>query len=450
MRIVEIALLIVVLAIAGWLRYLSATETEVEGPIRNDASEYVSYAYNLETFGVYLKAVTWADAAPAKPEPDATRPPGYPEFLRLFLRGAPDFAFVARVADAQACLGMLTVLLGFFAARPAMGWRAGLVVALLLATSPQLVVYESYLLTETLFTLIVTAATLVAVLALRRDPDRTRLVLAAGFGILIGASALVRPTLQYLPPALLVLAVAVPRLKAYRLPALAATLAFAAMMTPWMLRNIAVTGHASDPRLAIATLQGGSYPDFMYQDDPKTYGAPSTADPRSPEIGASTSAILAEIARKFRSDPVRYLRWYLIGKPVAFFGWNEISGWGWIFIYPVLRSPFLHDPAVRAVSAFATGLHVPLVICAILGMVAMWTTIARRAFDPAAIRALRFVSTAFAFVIALHVIGTPLPRYAVPFRIMQDILSVAAVMVAIGAFRAKPSAAAVAASTIVT
>src|SRR5262249_56155626 len=96
-----------------------------------------------------------------------------------------------------------------------------------------------------------------------REPDRAGVVLATGFGLLIAASALVRPTLLYLVPALLVLALAIPRLKAYRSAALAAMLAFAAAMAPWTIRSIAITGHASDPRLAIATLQGGSYPAFM-------------------------------------------------------------------------------------------------------------------------------------------------------------------------------------------
>lgn len=431
MRVVETLLLLCVLGIAGWLRFLSATETEVEVPIRNDAIEYVSYAYNLDTYGTYSKVPTWSQDNPQQPPPDAMRPPAYPEFLRLFLRGVPDDAFVSRVVDAQAWLGVGTVLLGFFAARRLFGWKPALAVALLLAVCPQFVIYESYLLTETLFTFIVTATTLVAVLALKSESRRSTLIYAALFGFLVGLSALARPTLQYLPPLLFLGALLVPRIGRYRQPALLAVLVFALTFAPWTIRNFEVTGHAADPRLAIATLQGGSYPDFMYNHDPKSYGGPSSSDPRSPEISASMRAILTEIARKFRSDPGEYLYWYLIGKPIAFFSWEEVSGWGWVFIYPVLRSPFLHDPAVRAISAVMTGLHVPLVICALIGMLFLWTPASRRTFDADTLRALRFVSLMFAFVVALHVVGTPLPRYAVPFRLPMYLLSFASILPAV-------------------
>jgi 4-amino-4-deoxy-L-arabinose transferase-like glycosyltransferase len=430
MRIREATILFVVLCIAGWLRYVSATQTLVEVPIRNDAKEYVAYAYNLQRFGVYSKAVTWylPVGAPA-PAPDAMRPPAYPAFLLLFLHGQPDLSFINHAVTAQAILGMLIVLAGYLLARPILGWPWAMVVAMLLGTSPQLVIYESYLLTETLYTFAVTAALLSGTVALRARSPRGLWIGAAIFGVLLAFAALIRPTLQHLPFVLLAAALLIPGLRRYRTAALVMSLGFAVTVAPWALRNIAVTGHVSDPRLAIATLQGGSYPDFMYEHDPKTYGGPSTADPRSAQISASVGTVLTEIARKFCASPWEYLRWYLIGKPIAFFSLNEISGWGWVFIYPVLTSPFLHDPAVRFVSAITTGLHWPLVVCAVIGMFAAWSPAARRRLSEQQASALRFVSAVFAFAVALHVVGTPLPRYSVPFRPLFYVLAVYAICV---------------------
>jgi 4-amino-4-deoxy-L-arabinose transferase-like glycosyltransferase len=428
MRIREAAILFVVLCIAGWLRYVSATQTLVEVPIRNDAKEYVAYAYNLQRFGVYSKAVTWnLPANTPAPVPDAMRPPAYPAFLLLFLHGRPDLSFINHAVAAQAILGMFVVLGGYLLARLILGWPAAMAVAVLLGTSPQLVIYESYLLTETLYTFAVTAALLAGTVALRTESPRRLWIGAAIFGALLAFAALIRPTLQHLPFVLLGAALLIARLRRYRLAALVMSLSFAVAVAPWALRNLVVTGHVSDPRLAIATLQGGSYPYFMYDHDPKTYGGPSTADPRSAEISQSMATVLTEIARKFRSSPVEYLSWYLVGKPIAFFSLNEISGWGWVFIYPVLTSPFLHDPAVRFVSAITTGLHWPLVLCAVAGMFAAWTSEARRRLGERRALALRFVSAVFAFAVALHVVGTPLPRYSVPFRPLFYVLAVYAI-----------------------
>jgi 4-amino-4-deoxy-L-arabinose transferase-like glycosyltransferase len=440
-RWLEALLLCAVFALACWLRMLSAAQTVVEMPFRNDAREYVSYAYNTAHWQVYSREPNWLRGIDAAPAPDALRPPAYPYFLRLFLDGRPDDAFVRRVVIAQSFLGMLTVLIGYGVARRLLGWRAALAVALLLALCPQLVVYQSYRLSETLFTLWVGVLVWMLTVYAFAQGRAPRLTAAAMAGALLGASILTRPTLSYLPWALLGLALAVPAWRAHRGAAACALLACLCVTSPWSLRNLQVMGRASDPHLAIATLQGGSYPDFMYDGDPQSYDHPIDVDPRTPQISASMGSVLSEIARKFRSDPITYLRWYLIGKPVALLGWNEVAGWGWVFVYSVLASPFMTHPTVMALSAIMAGMHWPLVLCGLVGMLAVWRPRFAAARGAPATLGLRLISLIYAFVIAVHVAGTPLPRYAVPFRLLSYLLAVVFLAEAATALRQRVRAA---------
>ena len=368
---------------------------------------------------------------PAPVVSDALRPPGYPAFLRLFLSGTPDMAFVQSVMLGQAGIGIVIVALVFFLARSLLGSFAALISMLLVAISPHMVVMENYLLTETLYTLLLVLFIGAGTLAVRRLDSPPGLMLAAVAGGLLGLCSLVRPTLEHMPLLIAIGVCVSPCLHNYRKSALYGLLVFILIMAPWWGRNVEATGHLSDSSLMINTLHHGSYPGFMYNDDPKTLGNPYAFDPHSREAEASLGAVLADIGHKFTDDPVRYLGWYLVGKTKFFFNWDIVDGVGDIFTYPELQTPYYSDKLFLVTVSLMLSLHWPLVIAGLLGAVLVWTRFAAFAIEGWRLQAMRWLSLVLFYAIAVHMVGAPFPRYSIPFRPLLYVLATFAILVCV-------------------
>jgi len=422
-----------ILGLATYIRITSASNTIVNAPIRNDAADYVAYSYNWKNLNVYSRQVTWVpDHAPDSVVSDAVRPPGYPAFLLLFLSGKPDAAFVRAVMYAQASIGIAIVVLAFLLARLLLGSIAALFVMLLTAISPHLVVMENYLLTETLYTAFVVLMVGVGALALRRPCSTQGIILAVTTGATIAICGLIRPTLEHLALVVLVATCVLPGLREYRKSALCGLGAFVVMMAPWWTRNIEAIGHVSDGSLMVRTVHHGSYPDFMYKNDPASLGYPYNFDPHSAEAEANLGAALSDIVHKFATEPARYLKWYLFGKVRFFFNWKIVDGFGEFYTYPELETPYYGNALFVLTASLMFGLHWPLVIAALLGSMLSWTRFAALAVADWRLRAMRWLSLVLLYAIAVHMIGAPFPRYSIPFRPLEYILAVFAVMVFVG------------------
>jgi len=126
------------------------------------------------------------------------RTPAYPLFLAGALLLAGDD--LRGIVLLQHLLGVGTAVLAYWLGRLAFGRGVGLGAGALVAISAPLVTYEHYLLTETLFTFMVTASLVALLAAWRRGSARLWLV----GGLLVGLSTLVKPIGQvFLPLALL-------------------------------------------------------------------------------------------------------------------------------------------------------------------------------------------------------------------------------------------------------
>lgn len=407
-RLVWVALALI-LALAAQLRLQATLHTEVDLPIRSDAADYFWYAFNLKEYGVYSREPP-AERSTA-PAPDALRSPGYPLFLASLMEHPPTRASLVRVPMAQALLGILVTFLAFAAARRVLGDRWALLVAALTAVSPHLVNAGIYFLTETLYSLTLAVALL---LFTARDLERRWPWLLAA-GLVLGVSALVRPTSSYLPLALLpIFFLRWPARAAWR-PAAALLAGFLVVQAPWAWRNAHVPDGGAQ-QLKINQLHHGVYPDFTYEGVPESFGFPYRADPRSAEISASMESVTREIARRFAEEPVRHLRWYLLGKPVALWSWNEVQGMGDAFVYPVLRSPYFESGLFRATHAVAYYLHWPAVALGALFCIAIWVPRVQRLLPAPAVLPAQVCAGMLMYATALHMLGFPLPRYVVPFR----------------------------------
>ena len=136
--------------------------------------------------------------------PEAIRTPAYPAFV-----AALDVLFGESrliIACAQAALFACTCLLVYRIARDMVGEAVALACGIVTALYPPLPYYSALVLTETLTTLLVTAALATWIHALRRNT--TAAFVASG--VLFAAAALTRPSFQALPLFIVVPALAVP------------------------------------------------------------------------------------------------------------------------------------------------------------------------------------------------------------------------------------------------
>lgn len=414
-----------ILALAAHLQFTAVLKTEVIAPVRADAADYVSYAYNLKHHAVYSRAPTWhPDWRGGEPLPDAVRSPGYPLFLLALTSGEPTPTFVLNVEMAQAALAVLTVALSFFLARLFLPPSLACVSALLVAVTPHLVTASTYLLSEGLFAFALVAGLLCMAQALRSSSRSVTWIVASGF--LLGAAALIRPTLLYAPLVLLPGLWLLSERSRRNLVVLGFGLAFVATQAPWMIRNEIILGRPTDPTLMIGTLHHGSYPGFLYDDRPETFGYPYRFDPRTKEITSSMKRILQHIASEFGARPMRMLRWYLLEKPVYFFWWEPIQGMGDVFIYPVRASPYFSRPEFLVSHGVMKVLHWPLIFLGFAGSLLPWFGSILPNLARWQIAGLRMISVFVFFVIAVHIAGAPFPRYSVPLRPLTWLFAVLA------------------------
>ena len=110
------------------------------------------------------------------------------------------------------------------------------------------------------------------------------------------------------------------------------------------------------------------------------------------------------------------MTWYLIKKPIAFWSWGMVQGQGDVFVYPVSKNPYWDQPLFRVSHRLMRIVHEPLVLLGLFGCVMAWFPASTRRIGPLGAATVRFTSLLLVYFTALHMIGFPEPRYAVPLR----------------------------------
>jgi 4-amino-4-deoxy-L-arabinose transferase-like glycosyltransferase len=396
-----------ILVLGAAMRFQAVGSTRIVAPLQSDAGVYYLSALNIERWGVFSHEMPKV----SPPKADAFVQPGLPLAITPLIDFPPTERMHFRINTAQALLSTLTILLCFAFFRQFSSPAISLSAALLTALSPHLVVMTTYLLTETLFTFLLTGGMFFAAHALRKQ--NTASAIAAG--IFLGASALTRATTEYLPFLLLpALFLYTERRTFVRVVVPMAATALA-MTVAWKLRNLAAVGSLSDPTLMVKTLQHGMYPDFMFNGIPQSRGVPYRFDPFSAQATSAT-AVLSELLQRATAEPLRYLHWYLIGKPISLLSWTLVDGIGDIYVYPIYTSPYLDRPFFQVTRLVMYFLHAPLSIAATLGG-------AIALIKPELLgltRALRLpavlIGLLLVYFFAIHIIGAPFQRYGIPLR----------------------------------
>lgn len=433
-------LLALIMLLAAWLRIDAALQTEVDRPIRADAAHYVAYAYNIRHFSTYSKEKTFADTATGKaPPPDAFVAPGYPALLSLLMEDAPDWDFIRRVMLVQALLGVLLVPLTYFVGTWMMPARWALLPAALVAISPKLITAGTYLLTETLFTTLLLANIAWIIASTRHSRSIWAPLLG---GVLLASTALVRPTLQYILPFILIAMLPVVA-RGFRLRYAAwMVFGFCVISGSWTIRNVITTGYKSDPTLAISTLVHGHYPFMMYDSKPESFGYPYRFDPENAQLSQSIPTALRGIARRVGQSPAQYLQWYLLGKPVYFLSWSDPAAVDGIFTYPVRSSPYQHAPVFKISLLVMRYSHWMWISLFLVAMATVAVPRMAKSIPVPYLPALRVTSVIGLYFILVHMVGFPIARYHIPILPVIFLLASYATHLALSKRGAQPPASA--------
>ena len=180
------------------------------------------------------------------------RPPLYPAVVAFVYRFAGSGNFAA-VRILQACLSLMTVVIAYCLGREIVGNRTALWLAGLCCFYPSLLAYTNLLLTETLFTLLLTSACYAIVLTLKRNS----IGWAAAGGVALGLAALTRSVVWLAPLFLAIYLLLACRNGVVRRLAVAAALVvgFAIVVGPWAVRNTRLQGTF----VAIDTMGGRNF-----------------------------------------------------------------------------------------------------------------------------------------------------------------------------------------------
>ena len=395
-----------------YLRNESGRKTAVIRSFSKDARDYYMYAYNMRHKQTYSRDTASLSDIEKPVTPDALRSPGYPLFLSIFVDETPNRRTIGTIVFAQMLLSTLTLVVAFYFYRRFLSDHWAIFAVLLTALSPHLIVANSYLLTETLFCLLLIISGWLLSLFVRRPS----LGMAAVVGIALGIATLVKPGLQYFPLVLgAIFIFHYGKRKGLHLFGVL-LIGFVLILSPWFVRNLKNSESISDDKLKINFLHHGMYPEFMFQGLKKTFGFPYRYDPRTKEISKNTESILKEIARRFRHEPVAHLKWYLIRKPVVFWSWNMIQGQGDVFIYQIQKTPYQSNAFFKWTHRLLHWLHWPLVFFCAVGSFVVWLPGLKKIYPEDSILVARFVSGLLLYFTAIHIIGAPFPRYSVPLR----------------------------------
>ncbi len=239
----------------------------LRGNLQADPDSYRQLAENLLATGSYARALP-LDNHPdgATLLPTAYRPVLYPLLLAISSR-AGEVSLVA-VGMGHLVIGLLTVALVFHLALRWKLWPLpAALAALLVAADPILVYQSSFIMTETLATLLAVACWW----QLSRWSERPTLGNLLASGALLGLAMLCRPT--FLPWAALVMVVIAWQSRGRQriVAPLVLALAMLATLSPWLVRNYVQFG-----RVVVATTHGGytlwlannpSYYDWLRSDN---------------------------------------------------------------------------------------------------------------------------------------------------------------------------------------
>jgi hypothetical protein len=412
------------------MRWYYVSTAVVLNPVRGDAVQYYSYAWNMVNHGTFAKDPPGSLSV----SPDSYRDPGYPFFLAIWMKlfGTGD-AWYAAVLLCQALLGALTVLLATTIGRYWLSPRWAIFAGALMAAWPHSITIDSYLLSETLFGFLCAFGMLFCVSACRKAAAWR------GFsaGLAFSAAALTNAVL--LPFGIFLAAFLLWRKFVNRKIFFSIVLGTLLMPTAWAIRNTHTapsTGDNSSKDRALLNLVQGAWPEyhsawrnsFFGNPSEKTYAQAVSAAYQKEYLELKQSPIdgAKAMLQRFSQHPWKYGLWYLVEKPHLLWDWDIRIGQGDIYVYPTRRDPFSNSPLWIVTYSICHAINLPLMLLALACVFFAWSKRSPlMALDRQCSRsAVVVVICLIAFVTTVYTVLQAEPRYSIAFRCFEILLAV--------------------------
>ncbi len=337
-------------------------------------------------------------------EPTSVRPPLYAGFVAL-VYSAFGMENVQAVRLVQIFMNLLTAVVLYGIAVRLFDERTGFWAAALCAFYPSLLGHDFLLLTEVLFTFLLSVGAYFAV----RFFKENRLSWAGLSGVVLGLGALTRSVLWVFPPWFLLLSV-LDRRRRWRERLAGAgvfLLAFAATLAPWAVRNTRLQG-----TLTIVDSRGGQIVRWAWgSNEPSNSATPAPGSHLSE--GERDRRAMQDAVRSFWEKPLLVLQrvWY---HTRGFWGLERelVSG--------AKRGHFgeLSQPCVVVLGLIIGGYYAALMLTAITGVLTV-----RPAERPGSL----FVLALAAHIFVIHALVFGHSRYHIPVVALLTVYSGAAI-----------------------
>ncbi len=378
----------------------------IQNPVRADAADYFGYALNISQYGKYSRKIPGPPSDSTRP--DYLRPPGYPLFAALFVNDDPAGLYI-RTAHAQLTLNALVGIFVFFVVWKISSYWFALAATFMYATSPHIINMNLYFLTESLMTSL--SILLMFAIYLSIFVNRKWGWIIAGS--VLAYASLTRPYIKYLILFIGPYLYYATDQKNWK-GLLYLIIFFGCVYGPWAILT-SVNEGVNAKGLMVGTIHHGMYPDFEYNGNRNSKGYPYRFDPASKQISANLGSVTEELLRRFKTQPMEHIKWFVVGKPLAFWQWSTIQGSDEIFIYKVASSPWDYLPHFKLSLKLQKLLHYPLVLIAFIFCIAVWFRgINKLVRNRNKVIFLRAISMVLVYSTLIHLVGAPFPRYQIP------------------------------------
>jgi hypothetical protein len=136
-----------------------------------------------------------------------------------------------------------------------------------------------------------------------------------------------------------------------------------------------------------------------------------------PEFGSSLSSFSKILWARFKSNPVRYISWYIFEKPYYLWSWNILQGQGDIYIYPAATSLYQRNNIANFSREMVKFLHPFFLMLALTGVIFMiFSKKECKSGSVSTCDAALFPFIICIYYTVIYTISAPWPRYSVPLR----------------------------------